>query len=58
MPRPKSSSPTMMPRVALGIAQAGEMAKIAIGRDAADVSFITSYGELELTEKLISVKAV
>ena len=43
---------------ATGMAQAGEMAKIAIGRDAADVSFITSYGELELTEKLISVKAV
>ena len=43
---------------ATGMAQAGEMAKIAIGRDAADVSFITNYGELEIIDKVIAVNAI
>ena len=42
---------------ATGMAQAGEMAKIAIGRDAADASFIVNYGELQLINKNISVTA-
>ncbi|HVR90663.1 MAG TPA: transglutaminase family protein [Novosphingobium sp.] len=38
-----------------GMAEAGEMAKIGIGRDAADVSFLSSYGPLELSLKTIAV---
>lgn len=39
------------------MAQAGEMAKIAIGRDAADASFITNYGPLFLNLMAIEVTA-
>ena len=42
---------------ATGMAQAEEMAKISIGRDAADASFIMNYGEIELVEKIITVTA-
>jgi len=38
-----------------GMAVAGEMAKIAIGRDAADASFITNYGWLDINDKQITV---
>ncbi len=38
-----------------GMAVAAEMAKIGIGRDAADVSFLTSFGGCELLEKIITV---
>lgn len=38
-----------------GMAQAGEMAKVGIGRDAADVSFLSSYGALELTQQTVVV---
>ena len=38
-----------------GMAVAAEMAKIGIGRDAADVSFLTSFGNCELLEKIITV---
>ena len=40
---------------ATGMAHAGEIAKIGIGRDAADVSFLTSYGLAEFRDKAISV---
>lgn len=40
---------------ATGMASAGEIAKIGIGRDAADVSFLTSYGFAEFKDKRISV---
>ena len=40
---------------ATGMASAGEIAKIGIGRDAADVSFLTSYGLAEFKDKTISV---
>ncbi len=38
-----------------GMAAASEMAKIGIGRDAADVSFLTSFGNCELLDKVITV---
>ncbi len=38
-----------------GMAQASEMAKIGIGRDAADVSFLTSYGETTLNAQWVEV---
>lgn len=43
---------------ATGMADPAEMAKIGIGRDAADVSFLTSYGAAEFVAKTISVEAV
>jgi len=43
---------------ATGMAQAEEMAKIAIGRDAADASFIMNFGEIELVEKILTVTAI
>lgn len=41
---------------ATGMAQASEIAKIAVGRDAADCSFLTCYGPAELKNKQISVQ--
>lgn len=38
-----------------GMATAREMAKIGVGRDAADVSFLTSYGPAEMKSQSISV---
>ena len=43
---------------ATGMASAGEIAKIGIGRDAADVSFLTSYGFADFRDKAISVVRV
>jgi transglutaminase-like putative cysteine protease len=43
---------------ATGMAQACEIAKIAVGRDAADCSFLTCYGPAELRNKQISVQRV
>ena len=43
---------------ATGMAQAGEIAKIGIGRDAADVSFLTSYGLADFKDKRIEVTRV
>ena len=40
---------------ATGMAQACDMVKIGIGRDAADVSFLTSYGRAEFVSKTIEV---
>lgn len=38
-----------------GMARAGEMAVIGVGRDAADVSFLTSYGFAELVAMSVAV---
>lgn len=40
-----------------GMAKPGEMAKIGVGRDAADVSFLTSYGQASLVSQTITVKS-
>lgn len=40
---------------ATGMATEGEMAKIGIGRDAADVAFLTSFGGIELKNYSVSV---
>ena len=41
---------------ATGMAKAEEMAKIGIGRDAADVSFLTSYGIANLVNQQVDVR--
>ncbi len=38
-----------------GMAQAPEVAKICVGRDAADASFLTSYGAIDLKEQSVDV---
>lgn len=43
---------------ATGMARPEEMAKIGIGRDAADVSFLTSYGPALLNSQTVEVTAV
>lgn len=43
---------------ATGMATAAVMAKIGIGRDAADVSFLTSFGPAELVEQRVDVVRV
>ena len=43
---------------ATGMAKAGEMAKIAVGRDAADISFLTAYGEIAMLNQRVTVEAV
>ncbi len=43
---------------ATGMADASEIAKIGIGRDAADVSFLTSYGLAEFKDKAIFVTRI
>ena len=40
---------------ATGMARAEEIAKIGVGRDAADVSFLTSFGPTEFLDKSVSV---
>ena len=40
---------------ATGMVEAADMVKIGVGRDAADVSFLTSFGQLELVDKSVSV---
>lgn len=40
---------------ATGMARAEEIVKIGVGRDAADVSFLTSFGPTEFLEKSVSV---
>lgn len=40
-----------------GMAAAGDMAKIGVGRDAADVSFLTSYGNAMFCEQRVEVSA-
>jgi transglutaminase-like putative cysteine protease len=41
-----------------GMSSADRMAKIGIGRDAADVSFLTSYGETEMRSQSVKVDLV
>jgi transglutaminase-like putative cysteine protease len=41
-----------------GMAQAADMAKIGVGRDAADVSFLTSYGPAGLISQTVDVRRV
>lgn len=43
---------------ATGMAQADEIVKIGVGRDAADVSFLTSFGPTEFLEKSVTVAAL
>lgn len=40
---------------ATGMAWADEIVKIGVGRDAADVSFLTSFGPIEFLDKTVSV---
>lgn len=40
---------------ATGMARADEIVKIGVGRDAADVSFLTSFGPIEFLDKEVSV---
>jgi transglutaminase-like putative cysteine protease len=41
---------------ATGMAKEAEMAKIGIGRDAADVAFLTAYGEAVMEGQMVSVE--
>jgi transglutaminase-like putative cysteine protease len=41
-----------------GMAQAPDMVRIGVGRDAADVSFMTSYGFMELIKQSVQVSRV
>lgn len=41
-----------------GMAEAGDIAKIGVGRDAADVSFLTSYGPASLVSLQVEVSRV
>lgn len=41
-----------------GMARASEIVRIGVGRDAADVSFLTSYGELLLIKQTVEVSRV
>ncbi len=43
---------------ATGMAQASDIARICVGRDAADASFMTSYGWMELREQSVDVRRV
>lgn len=43
---------------ATGMADPATIAKIGVGRDAADVAFLTSYGQLELRSQRVSVQEV
>lgn len=41
-----------------GMAKEGGMAKIGVGRDAADVAFLTAYGVAEMNSQSVTVEAV
>jgi len=43
---------------ATGMATSEEMAKIGVGRDAADTSFLTSYGQSQLNRQAVTVRSV
>lgn len=43
---------------ATGMAKPAEMAKIGVGRDAADIPFLTSYGRAQLIAQTVSVAAL
>ena len=40
-----------------GMARPADMAKIGVGRDAADVAFLTSYGNAVFCEQQVTVTA-
>ncbi|WP_194954285.1 transglutaminase-like domain-containing protein [Sphingopyxis solisilvae] len=40
---------------ATGMARASAMARICVGRDAADISFLTAYGAIELVDQSVTV---
>lgn len=40
---------------ATGMAKEGEMAKIGVGRDAADIAFLTAYGAAMMNQQMVSV---
>ena len=40
---------------ATGMADPAKMVKIGVGRDAADVSFMTVFGNAELRDKMVAV---
>lgn len=40
---------------ATGMAQEGAMAKIGVGRDAADIAFLTAYGYAQMNQQMVSV---
>lgn len=41
-----------------GMAKASEIARIGVGRDAADVSFMTSYGSMSLKKQAVNVSRI
>lgn len=43
---------------ATGMAREAAMAKIAVGRDAADISFLTAYGDIEMLNQQVTVAEV
>ena len=43
---------------ATGMARASEMARICVGRDAADISFLTAYSDIAFVSQSVSVKSV
>jgi transglutaminase-like putative cysteine protease len=43
---------------ATGMARASEMARICVGRDAADISFLTAYRDIEFVSQSVKVKRV
>lgn len=43
---------------ATGMARAAEIVKIGVGRDAADVSFLTSFGPIEFLDKTVCVTSL
>ncbi len=43
---------------ATGMARASAMARICVGRDAADISFLTAYGAIELVDQSVAVAEV
>lgn len=43
---------------ATGMAHESAMVKIGVGRDAADISFLTAYGQIEMVSQIVTVSAV
>lgn len=43
---------------ATGMARASEMARICVGRDAADISFLTAYRDIEFVSQSVRVKKI
>ena len=43
---------------ATGMAKPAEMVRIGVGRDAADTSFMTSYGWMNLVEQSVEVRRI